>query len=45
MQKKDNFDLPSNFISKIIFKILSFESKSDLMGKCIGVSLIAFIKN
>lgn len=43
-KKEDNFDLPSKFISKVILRILSIESKSELLGKCMGVSLIALIK-
>ena len=40
----DDFKIPSAFISKILFKILSFESRSKVMGKFLGVTLVAYIK-
>jgi 2-polyprenyl-3-methyl-5-hydroxy-6-metoxy-1,4-benzoquinol methylase len=40
----DDFKIPSAFISKILLKILSFESRSKAMGKFLGVTLVAYIK-
>jgi SAM-dependent methyltransferase len=38
------FTIPPNYISRILFKVLSFESKSKVMGKLIGVSLVVYLK-
>ena len=45
IQSANDFKIPSTLISKILFKILSFESRSKVMGKFLGVTLVAYIKN
>lgn len=40
----NEFTIPPTHISKMLFKVLSFESKSKMMGKLIGVSVVAYIK-